>query len=262
MESVFTTGITAMLHPMEKLIGLTLHASDGDIGTVRDIYFDDRRWALRYLIVETGSWLDSRRVLISPVSVESVDWTARTVHLRLTRQQVKGSPDIDTHKPVSRQHELDYLDYYGYPDYLSGSLLWGLTPYPVAHPGDLKPYNNGQETRASESADPHLRSRKEVVGYDLQAADGPLGYLQDFLVESGSWAIRYVVVDTSKWWIGKQVVIPSPWISQIDWVDKSITVDVARGAIEAAPEYRADGELLREDEVALFTYYNRPDYWS
>ena len=251
-----------MLYPMEKLVGLTLHASDGDIGTVRDIYFDDRRWAVRYLIVETGSWLESRRVLISPVSVESIDWHEGTVHLRLSRQQVKGSPDIDTHKPVSRQHELDYLDYYGYPDYLSGSLLWGMTPYPVMPPGDLKPYNAGQEARAAQSEDPHLRSRKEVVGYNLEAADGPLGHLQDFLVDNGSWAIRYVVIDTAKWWIGKHVVIPPQWISQLDWAGKSLTVDVSRAAIQAAPEYRSDGEFLREDEAALFTYYNRPDYWN
>ena len=251
-----------MLYPMNKLIGLGLTALDGDIGTVRDIYFDDQRWAVRYLVVETGSWLQSRRVLISPVSIDSTDWQASTLHTRLTRQQVKGSPDVDTDQPLTRQHELDYLDYYGYPDYLSGALLWGLTPHPVAASGDLKPYNRGEEARAEAHGDPHLRSHHEVSGYALEATDGPLGTLETFLIDHGSWAIRYVVIDTAQWWIGKHVVIPPQWITRLAWAGATITVDVSRAAIRAAPEYRSDGEFLREDEAALFSYYNRPDYWS
>ena len=120
-----------MLYRLEKLIGMSIAATDGTLGEIKDVYFDDRRWAVRYLVVETGDWLRGRKVLISPISVASIDWAGQSVRVRLTMQQVKGSPDIDTAMPVSRQHELNFLDYYGYPDYWTGTLLWGATPLPV-----------------------------------------------------------------------------------------------------------------------------------
>lgn len=248
-----------MLYRMDKLIGLSIGASDGELGNIKDVYFDDHRWAVRYLVVETGDWLKGRKVLISPIAVESIDWNQQVVHVRLTQQQVKGSPDIDTAKPVSRQHELSFLDYYGYPDYWSGSLLWGATPYPVAPqpvvtrkpPGSVK----------HSHLDPHLRSLKEVLGYHLQATDAPIGHLEDFLIDNGSWAMRYVVVDTANWWLGMHVVIPPQWIQQLNWETKNVYVDVSRTTIKRAPEYDPDIELVREYEAALFGHYERPGYW-
>src|ERR1700730_4195433 len=118
------------LYRMEKLIGLSIHASDGELGKVQDVYFDDYRWTARYLVVDAGTWLEERRVLISPISVENIDWDRRSIPVRLTRQQVSASPHIDTDKPISRQHEMDLLDYYGYPNYWGGPFMWGTTSYP------------------------------------------------------------------------------------------------------------------------------------
>ena len=106
-----------MLYRMEKLIGMSIRASDGEIGKVKDVYFDDHRWGARYLVVDTGGWLEGRKVLISPIAIESIDWDKSGVQVTLTRQQVEASPPIDTDKPVSRQHEADFLGCYGYPSY-------------------------------------------------------------------------------------------------------------------------------------------------
>src|ERR1700730_15294466 len=115
---------------MEKLIGLSIRASDGELGKVTDVFFDDHRWTARYLLVDTGGWLEQRRVLISPICVENIDWDRNSIPVRLTQQQVKGSPHIDTDKPVSRQQEADLLGYYGYPSYWGGLFMWGTTSYP------------------------------------------------------------------------------------------------------------------------------------
>lgn len=250
-----------MLYRMEKLIGLSIGASDGELGKIKDIYFDDQRWAVRYLVVETGSWLNERKVLISPHAVERIAWKEGIVHVRLTQQQVKGSPPIDTHKPVSRQHELEYFDYYGYPDYLSGPLLWGMTPYPVMPSGDGTPYNKGLAARADAKGDPHLRSVSEVSGYQLQATDDSIGHLEDFMIDNGSWAIRYVVVDTANWWLGKHVVIPVQWITKLDWDGRSVSVDITRDAVQQAPEYDPAIQFSREYETLLYGHYERPAYW-
>ena len=250
-----------MLYRMEKLIGLSIGATDGDLGKIRDIYFDDNRWAVRYLVVETGSWLDKRKVLISPLAVERIDWDEGIVNVRLTQQQVKGSPSLDTQKPVSRQHELEYFSYYGYPDYLTGPLLWGLTPYPVIPTDASAPYNEGLEARANTKGDPHLRSIGEVKGYQLHGADGPMGHLEDMMIDNGSWAVRYIVVDTAHLWFGKHVVMPVQWIQKLDWGGQAVFVDVTREAGRHAPEYDASIEFSREYETRLFGHFDRPGYW-
>lgn len=249
-----------MLYRMEKLIGMSMGATDGLIGKIEDVYFDDQRWAARYLLVNTGDWLMGRRVLISPIGVIGFDWAARTVRLRLTQQQVKDSPDFDTDKPVSRQHELAFLEHYGYPDYFSGGLLWGSTPYPVLS-ADV-PVRDTPAATAMPHRDPHLRSLQEVAGYHLQATDEGIGHLEDFLVDDVSWAIRYVVVDTSNWWPGKHVVIPPQWIQQLDWDAKKVMVDVQRSIVQGAPEYDPAIEFSREYEAGLFSHYDRQGYWQ
>ncbi len=58
-----------MLRNAKDLHGFKIRATDGELGTVDQLYFDDETWAIRYLMVETGGWLGGRRVLISPISV-------------------------------------------------------------------------------------------------------------------------------------------------------------------------------------------------
>ena len=120
-----------MLTNARNLKGFAIRATDGEIGTVDQFYFDDETWAIRYLMVETGGWLGGRRVLISPISVVRADWQAKRLDVSLTKKQVENSPDIDTHKPVSRQHEAAYLGYYGYPNYWGGPYMWGPAFYPA-----------------------------------------------------------------------------------------------------------------------------------
>ena len=248
-----------MLYRMEKLIGKSIRASDGDIGTVKDVYFDDHRWGVRYLAVDTGGWLEGRKVLISPIAIESIDWDESTVQVRLNRQQVKASPAIDTDRPVSRQHETDFLGYYGYPSYWGGPFMWGTTsyPYPLSPTVAVAPVNEALGERTQTPADPHLRSATEVIGYHLQATNASMGHVEDFLVDNESWAIRYIVVDTRNWWPGKHVVISPEWIRRVDWAERLVTVDVARDAVQGAPEYDPGADYSRAHEASLYRHYQR-----
>src|SRR6185436_7844826 len=104
-----------MLRSIKQLYGNKLGASDGDIGHVKDFYFDDQNWAIRYLIADTGSWLPGRQVLLSPYSVLHIDRGEKTLRVNLTRKQIEESPSIESHKTVSRQYEEVYYRYYGWP---------------------------------------------------------------------------------------------------------------------------------------------------
>jgi hypothetical protein len=261
---------------MQELNHYAIGATDGEIGHVSDFFFDDQAWVIRYLVVETGSWLMSRKVLISPYSVGEPDWNNKVLPVRISKHQIQHSPDIDTEKPVSRQHEMMYADYYGFPYYWGGDGLWGDGLYfPTMMSGDYtgvgpvgrvrseveEAYVRAEKSRHV-SDDPHLRSCKAVVGYHVHATDGDLGHVSAMLVDEETWAIRYLVVDTSNWWMGNKVLIPPQWATSIDWAESKVHIDLTRETIKDAPRFESSYNLNREQELDLYSYYDRPNYWE
>lgn len=238
-----------MVRSVRNLQKFEIAATDGQIGSVADVLFDDDRWTVRYLIVDTGSWLPGRRVLISPISVVQTEWDAQRLVLSISREQVEHSPHVDTHKPVSRQHEVDYLNYYGYPHYWVSPEMWA----PAAIPEDPPP--------GEAPADPHLRSAQEVFGYAIRATDGDLGHVDDLLVEDVSWAVRYLVVDTSNWWFGRHVLMAPEWIANISWPRRHVAVDLTRQSVKEAPPYDRAEHTDRQWESAYHERLGRPGYW-
>ena len=255
-----------MLNSISHLDAATVSATDGDIGHVREAFFDDRSWAIRYLVVETGSWLEGRRVLISPYSVMQPVGSEKRIQVALTQQQVRDSPDVDTHQPVSRQHEREFLRYYQYPDYWDGGGLWamGAMPYPpILTPtvAELEA-NRAMLERDHEAAEVHLRSSAHVTGYDIQATDDSIGTVQDFIFDDENWAIRYLLVDTRKWWPGgRKVLIGMHWADRIDWATEKMHVRLTRAQVQASPEFEDLGSIHREYEMRLHRNYERPGYW-
>jgi hypothetical protein len=251
-----------MLTKTTNLKGFEIRATDGELGTVKEFYFDDDTWAIRYLTVETGGWLGGREVLISPISVAYTDWQTKRLNVALTKKQVENSPDIDTHRPVSRQQEAAYLGYYGYPYYWGGPYLWGPAFYPA---GLATPSRASMEELADrirrEPTDSHLRSTESVAGYNIDAVDGDIGHVDGFVMDDEVWAIRYVEVATRNWWPGKKVLVSPAWIERVSWMDSKVYVGLTREAIKGAPEYVETVPITRIYENMLHHHYGRPPYW-
>lgn len=242
-----------LLHSVKTLRGFSIGATDGDLGHVDDMYFDDRHWAIRYLVIDTGGWLGGRKVLLSPSAVTAVDWGNGTVRVNLTRKQVEDSPDVDTDQPVSRQHETQLHDYYNQPYYWNGPFLWGASAAPglvpsmigqsqmtdPVPPADTDAGNDARQAReqAQEQGDPHLRSCNAIVGYAIKARDGELGELDDCLFDDSNWRIMQAVVDTSNWWPGQEAMIDLDRIRSIDWEARAVEVDMTQEEIQNSPEY-------------------------
>ena len=251
-----------MLMNATSLKGLTIRATDGDIGTVADTYFDDETWAIRYFTVDTGNWLGGRQVLITPMSVIEAEWQAKRLDVALTQKQVEESPDIDTQLPVSRQYEADYLSHYGYPNYWDGPFLWGPAYYPIGLP-DPSPIS-AESTPVAEvdaATDTHLRSTKEVTGYTIDAADDEIGHVSGFVVDDEAWAVRYIEAATRNWWPGKKVLFSPAWVERVSWPDLKIYVALSREAIETGPAYDESLPITRTYENELYHHYGRPPYW-
>ena len=251
-----------MLLSINDLHGYPIHATDGEIGTVDEFYFDTETWTIRYLVVDTGNWLPGRRVLISPISISGIDQTTKTFSARLTKEQVKNSPDIDTHKPVSRQHEMEYFNYFASPYYWYGGGLWGAGFYPGAltTAAALGAVSAAEPPPAADKADSHLRSTKVVLHYHIAALDGEIGHGNNFIMDDETWAIRYLVVDPKNWWPGKHVLVSPRWIERVSWEESKVFVDLSREMIKRSPEYTPES-LDREYETELHQHYSRRGYW-
>ena len=230
-----------MLQSIKLLYGNKLGASDGDIGHVKDFYFDDQSWAVRYVVAETGNWLSGRLVLLSPHAFGSIYPAGKAMLVNLTRKQIEDSPAIETHKPVSRQYEEDYHRYYGWPYYWEGDGLWGgMSGFPIL---ELPPKFASAESPAAtgpklKRADAHLRSTQAVNGYHLQATDGIVGHVCDFLMDDKSWAIHQLVVKTGHRFTGKEVQLPVGTVNQISYDASKVFVNLTTNAVEKSPEHR------------------------
>jgi hypothetical protein len=243
-----------MLRSLKDLQGYAVHATDGDIGTVHAFYFDDQAWTIRYVVVDTGTWLTGRRVLISPLAFGEADWETQRLYVGLTREQVKNSPSIDLDKPVSRQKEEKLHAYYGWPTYWTGTaaLTTAYTAAAVAQ----------QQERSEGTQDQHLRSSREVVGYHIHAINGEIGHVENFIVDDETWIIQYMVVDTRNWLPGRRVLVAPTWVKKIDWAEQEVEVDLHQETIKNSPEYDPSAPVNREYEAQLYDYYGRPKYWT
>lgn len=233
------------LRKLGHLTGYRLQASDGEIGKLKQIYFDDKHWVVRYFVVQTGNWLLGREVLIVPSVVTKVNEESKCLDVDLTCDQIKNSPPKDAALPVSRHYEKEYYRYYGWEPYWSIDPMLGSAP--VILPAEAI------ETKEPEN--PHLRSSEEVVSYQIHAQDSEIGHVEDFIVEDPDWVIRYLEIGTRNWLPGKNVLISPAWIQQVDWHKHEVSVKLTAASIQRAPAYDSSKVISREYQVKLFKHY-------
>jgi len=245
-----------MLRSAKELTGYVIRGLDDEIGRCHDFLLDDATWTIRYMVVDTRKWLPGRKVLVSPIALGDPDWLAHRFPVRLTREQIESAPDLEEHAPVSRQYERWYHEHYGWPYYWGGAGLWADASYP----GALYAGRTGEipvEDRP-EIEEPHLHSVKEVAGYRIDATDGEIGKVDDFIVDDATWNIRYAVVDTRVWLPGKLVLVPLARLRGVHWNDRTLAVDLTRQKIKDCPEYDPGAPINREYEEKIYDYVGRP----
>lgn len=246
-----------MLRQMREPKRFAIGAMDGDIGEVNDFVFDDKNWTVRYLVADTQRWLPGRKVLISPIIVDPADWQNKRLPALLTREQMQNSPDISMDEVLSGQDEVKYFDYYNWPYYWAGGEIWGS----VTLPRDLIAEGIDRKVALTkEINESHLRSMRDVTGYSIQATDGEIGRVDDFIVDDDGWIIRYMIVDTRTWWPEKRIIISPQWISHVDWKNSNLYVNLSRHAIKSGPEYDPE-KLSLAYEAKLDGHYGEPNYW-
>jgi sporulation protein YlmC with PRC-barrel domain len=240
------------LRRIRELTELTIVATDGEIGSVQEVYFDDRNWAVRYLVVKAGGWLLSREVLLAPAAVGEISDVHRTMKVMLTKEQIRNAPAIEAAKPLSREYEEAYFRHFQWAPYWEpGPTGWGSgVPFPETPPMPID-----TTLPADAPKNPHLRSSSEVIGYDIRATDGAVGHVEDLVMDDDAWTVRYLEVDTRNWLPGKKVLLQTMRIDHIGWADRSVAVLLTQRAIESAPVYDPSKLITPTYEVQLFKHY-------
>lgn len=243
-----------MFRSTKELNGYKILATDGECGTVKDLLFDDESNIVRYIVVNTGGWLIGRQVLISPVAIDQPDFDSHKLPAVLSKANIEESPTIETDLPVSRQTEFALASFYNWPVY------WGAGTASVLNRQSM-PAGVAIQVQERES-DPHLRSAKEVTGYQIQCMEGTLGHIEDLIVDTESWSLRYLIIDTNNWLpTSKKVIIAFDWLTHFTWEDCKAHVDLTQEQVKNAPHYDARLPVNRAYETQLYDFYGRPSYW-
>jgi len=240
-----------MFRSTEELIGYRVRALDGELGKVKDFYFDDRQWGIRYLIVDTGGWIRGRKVLISPVEIDQPDWVEQVLPVQLTRQQIENSPDIDEKMPVERQKEIELAGYYGWPFY------WGTGELPTGAMS-LVGAANAPDAPHPVEGDPHLHSIREVTGYHLAGPDGQIGRVQDLIADTKEWNVHFLVADLRPKLPDRKVLISPRSVDRIDWENHAVRVSLTEEQLRNRPEYDPNAPVNWQVEIHHYDYYGRP----
>jgi uncharacterized protein YrrD len=250
-----------MKQSVNSLLGFSINGTDGEIGKVEEFYFDDQISTVRYIVVKTGGWLSEKKVLISPEAFQKVEQESKIISLNLTKEKIKNSPDIATDKPVSKQQEDLIRGYYSWPGYygngINGQMGLGMWGYPLVEVRETDKELMQSKTEAQSNDKPHLRSTKEVTGYDINALDGDIGKVEDFIIDDVTWKIHYLVVETGNWFSGKKVIISPHWIKDVQWQEQKVTINHLLDEVKNSPEYDSSQPIDDSYQHILNDYYKK-----
>lgn len=243
-----------MLWHASAINGYRIEATDGSLGTVRDLLFDDQSWTIRWLVVDTGDWLPGREVLLPTSALGIPSIALRTLPVRLTRQQVEDAPGAEADLPVSRQMEGHLANHYGANGYQPRGNAY-LSPL-IGFPSPTEPAERfeGDEIVAN-TGDSHLRSTANVTGYHIRATDGDIGHVEDFIFDDASWRIIYLGVDTNNWWPDSRVLILPQMVREVDWSNSLLHIHATQQKVRDAP---AASKAVTVDDTyaqAISAYY-------
>ena len=260
-----------MFRSEKEIEGVAIGAVDGTIGKVEQLVFDDRNWAIRYIVVDIGSWLSGKRVLLSPAAIDKIGTDA--LYVKNSKDQIKNSPSFESIELVSRQEEMELHDYYSWPYYwaypqtynsLGGALYPGLAP-PLTHPvqesitEEALKKDREQERSHRKS---HLRETKEVRRYTIMATDEEIGRVGDFITDMNNWVIRYLVIEAGSLFHEKKFLIAPQWTGGIDWGESVVYVIRDSQTIRNAPAYDSKVPITRDYEEKIYDYYKAEKYWE
>lgn len=210
----------------KQIYRMSLEGTDGRVGTLYDLLFDEQSWKVRHLVVSTDRWFRGRQIVLDPEVIERADWRERHLQVRMTREQSRQSPNASTALPVARRRMLEEA-----AQAIVAEAYW----------------SKMRLVLSDFAGDPHLHSTKTLTSLHIHCTDGLLGHIADFVIDDETWRVADLVVDTRNWWLGKRVLIEPTLVNSIDWDRREIRITLPGEQIEHRPAYT--GKLRLEEQM-------------
>ncbi|MBY7143003.1 PRC-barrel domain containing protein [Virgibacillus sp. NKC19-3] len=212
------------------------------MGKIKDLYFDDRKWAIRYAVVDTRKWLPGRKVLLSPRSFINLNEANENLEVEFDKETIRNSPSITDEQPVSKEVENSIIGYYGWSRYWIGFQLWG--------PSENESSKAlAEETQRDQPIDEHqeydLRSEDETIGFKVHANNGKIGRVADMIYDNTYWKIQYIVVRSSESMVEDEYLAFTPEsIESVDWFGEDIYVSDSLEEVNQRTLYNKKADIL------------------
>jgi hypothetical protein len=223
-----------MLKNVDTFKNNEVHASDGMIGIIRDLYFDTQDLILKFMVIDTQSWLENREILISPESVKRFNWDRNKFDLGLLKRRIEQSRVISIDEPAGPGGRKQSREYYFLSTYWDSERAGGNLA--------------------------HLLKDSELKRFDICLSDGRIGGTAGIIIEESTWKVEFIIVDADSMEAGKLVPLPAGWINRIDPKEGIIHVDLNKEDILNAPTFPAEELEDESNEKALYNYYSRHLY--
>ncbi|MFG6116356.1 PRC-barrel domain-containing protein [Halobacillus sp. MO56] len=261
-----------MLYLASTLETYNIQAVDGELGKLKDLYFDDNKWAIRYLVADTRKWLPGKKVVVSPSGMETVKTEEKVIHVKNKKEDIRDNATLEEKQEFSYDKEVELSDTFGWKQYWSGEFLWGgyLTPLdPMEEPVRTAEPARTEKPPINDNvhgSNHKLRSIENIKGEFQHAVvhgdNGKIGYIKDILIDDETWRIRYFIVDTSEWSTNESVLISPDWLQSVDWVDNDFYIDLKLETIEDGPNYKKEQQVTEELEEEVYRKYRKEPYWK
>jgi len=226
-----------MLNRAKMLKGYKLESLDDEIGRIKEFYFDDQHWVIRYLVADTGNWLTDKLVLISPLALSALNKEQQKIEINLKKKQIEDSPFFD--RNISWNFEELYYEYYGWPMYWDGPYIWG--PYPQIMHYHEKWWIHTQEMKKCNF---QLCTTNDVIGHHIHSENIRIGNIEDFIIDDETWVIHYLIIDAQNWLPGKKVIVSPKWIEHISWKESKVFIHLPQKNIKLLPEYSEESMMM------------------
>lgn len=217
------------------------------MGKVKDIYFDDNSWAIRYAQVDTQKWLPGRNVYVSPSSFKGVKEDEKLVEVNHTKETIKNSPTIPADSEISTANEASLTAYYGWNRYWMGGDLWGASDRPVLPEVPIqndKNAANRNEMEMNENTNYVLLNESDTIGMKVHGHDGHMGEVTDLVFDDDHWKIQYLVVKYLKIPVERYYLVTTKHITSVEWVEKDLYLDLKADSLEEQNDYETKEDAL------------------
>ncbi|MFG6120272.1 PRC-barrel domain-containing protein [Thalassobacillus sp. B23F22_16] len=261
-----------MLYFASTLKNYNIQAKDGELGKVKDLYFDDRKWTVRYLVADTRKWLPGKKVVVSPSGVKAVDTEEQVIHVENNKEDIRNNAALEEKQDFSYEKEMELSDTFGWKQYWTGEFLWGgyLTPMdPMEEPARAAEPQTTKEPPINDNVhgrNDKLRSTENIKGEFkhgvVHGENGKIGYIKDITIDEDTWRIRYLLVDTSEWSTKERVLLSPDWLQSVDWLANDFYIDLKLETIEEGPNYEKDQRVTKEFEEIIYQKYRKEPYWQ